>query len=207
MNKRKIFGLIIGIIGISVMAYAVLGNADAHRNHNTCHSDCEVLPTVTITPTPIQDPCQIIVKDEEVGCITPTPTEPEATPSATPTPVSQDSTGATANNGGSDGLSSSPDATKPFVASCTVPFDAPLLQGFQRLSPTSVEFSFWGVRDVDKYSVVFGYSQDNLIYGIENVANDQTSFVLNDLQPNTNVWAQVWDWKNGCAEKSEIIDP
>jgi len=92
----------------------------------------------------------------------------------------------------------------PSAPSCTIPFDAPILQGFERLSPTSVKFSWWG-DNAEKYSIVYGYQEGSESYG-QNDIHD-TSVVLNGLQPNAMVWAQVWGWKDQCAEKSAWIDP
>jgi hypothetical protein len=167
----------------------------------------------TETPTPTQVPCYeggatfVIDTDKDVVEITgtPCPTEtvtptPTATPEATVTPEVQPNTSVTNNP--------STDTTEaPKGASCTVTFDAPKLQGFTVLGNGSVAFSWWGVPNVDKYSIIYGYTPDSLIYGEDNIPASSTSITLNGLQPGNHVWAKVGAWRNGCEEESNILDP
>jgi hypothetical protein len=81
-----------------------------------------------------------------------------------------------------------------------------LLQGFQRLSPTSVAFSFWGVTS-DKYSVNYGYTKDQLVYGIPYLPNTSTSFIIDSLAPSKTVWAIVTSYNGECATNSLPLDP
>lgn len=152
-------------------------------------------PTVTPTPTATPTPTVTVTPTPTVE-LTPTPT---ATVEATPTPTPRQETQQTVSNGGS---------SEPvrYTPTCTIPLKSPLLQGFKRLSPTSVQFSFWGVDEAEYYAVVYGYEENKLEYGILNIGK-QTSYTLNDLQPNEVVWSQVWAFKDGCVSKSAVIDP
>lgn len=135
-------------------------------------------PTLTPTPTPECDG----------DCVTPTP---EVTP-------------APSGNGGNPPTFAGSSTNPPAAPSCTVPFDPPILQGFERLSPTSVKFSWWP-GSADTFSIVYGYAEGQESFGMTDIKG--TSVTLNDLSPNTMVWGQVWGMKNGCAEKSAWIDP
>lgn len=153
-----------------------------------------MLSSTRVEATNSQQVCK-----ETIPTFTPTVTPiPEATPSATPDTPHQDV---------SDGRSSNPDATLPHSMACTIAFDAPILQGFTRVTPTSVAFSWWGVADIDKYALVYGYSPDALVYGVDNIGADATSITIASLEPNRTVWAQLLAYKGGCASYSKIIDP
>lgn len=151
-------------------------------------------PSPTVTPTPTQG-----CGDDE-DCTTPTPT---ATPSATPTPTNTPSTGNSNSSGGGSGQSNS----APGPAVCDIPFQAPILQGFTADGNGSVTFSWWPSPNVSKYSITYGYSTDNLMYGEDNIPSSSTSITLNGLIPGKNVWAQIQAWQGGCEESSNLFDP
>lgn len=72
---------------------------------------------------------------------------------------------------------------------------------------SSVSFSRWRVLGVDKYALVYGYSQDALPYGVDSIGTDATSITIDSLEPNRTVWAQLLAYKAGYASYSTVIDP
>lgn len=92
-------------------------------------------------------------------------------------------------------------------ATCTGEYpDKPILQGFAVINETTDRYSWWPSVNADKYAVVYGYSPDALIYGVDNISKDTTSIVLGNLQPNTQSWAQVWAYKGECVTRSDIVN-
>lgn len=160
-----------------------------------CNEIIIIEPTPTPQPTITPDPCnnedlKVQLSDEiEQPCVTPT-TEPQVTPSDRQVP---------------DGEKSTTDA--PGAAVCNIRFDHPLLQGFHADGNGSVTFSWWGVKDVDKYSIRYGYEPTALVYGADNIPSSSTSFTINGLTVGKNVWAIVSAYRGGCAEDSNILDP
>lgn len=153
----------------------------------------------TATPTPTKEPkCW---EDEDCEpTVTPTVTpSPEASPS--PTPIETQGPGNIPSNPSTDTTEAQGAAT------CNIAFSAPILDGFQADGNGSVTFSWWGVSNIDKYSITYGYSPDALIYGEDNIPSSSTSIELNGLIPGHNVWAQVQAWRNGCEESSNLFDP
>lgn len=141
---------------------------------------------------------------------TPTPT-PTPTIIVTPTPTAGSSATLTSNSTGgtgiSDNRSSSPQATQPNNPVCNGIYpNKPLLQGFTRLSETSIQFSFWGVT-ADNYIVSYGYSPTALNFGIPYLPNTSTSFEIDALAPNVPIFAQVIAKKGACYSYSLILDP
>lgn len=150
-----------------------------------------ITPTEEVTPTPSEE-------------VTPTPTD-----EVTPTPTQEQPAPQLEQPSNAGGSALTNDTTQaPGARVCTIHFAAPILQGFKRVSATSVEFSWFTSTDsIDKQSIVYGYSENGLEYGVENLPVNQTKIVIEGLKPNVMVWAQVWNWKDGCAEKSAIVDP
>lgn len=163
-----------------------------------CDGKCdEVTPTPPVPTPTIPLPCFVFNGEFPIPC--PTPTEPQVTP----TPPAQ-------LGGGGDSPRPAGDSSTtnaPAAAVCEIAFESPKLQGFKALGNGSVEFSWWGVPDVDKYSIIYGYDSNKLEFGIDNISSSSTSITLNGLTKGKSVWAQVWAWKGGCAEKSNILDP
>lgn len=188
--KSKIIVLVLILLGI-ILAWFFVKSQKAGAYYDEYSSDnCRIEPT----PTPT------ITQDDEIT-LTATPTEepsvtplPSVSPEPTATPSAEQSPGTNGTQG------------DYFTPTCNIPFNAPLLQGFQRLSPTSVNFSWWGVEGIDRYSIVYGYSQDQLIYGVNDIGKG-TSFTINSLEANRTVWAQVYAWKGQCASISNPLDP
>lgn len=183
------------------------GNAQKECIANWCSDNKPEVPTVTptptieitSTPTPTETPC-----NEDCDQVTPTASP---TPTISPTPTSEPT--ACGNLGcGVGNVPSNPGQSGSYTPSvCDGIFpQAVLLQGFKRLTPTSVEFSFWGVTS-DKYSVDFGYSESDLSMGIPYLPSTSTSFEIDGLNPNQMVWARVWSYNGKCRTPSVIVDP
>ncbi len=188
MNK---VGFIVSIIAVSLLVSGMVV-VQAHEDHNPiCPIDrCDDF----VSPTP---------KPSTTPSATPTPTikvTPTATPSATPAP--QGGTGV------SDGFASDPGATMAFHPSCTIPFDPPVIIGFAEAGSGSATFSWLeSAQDVSKFSIVYGYSPDAMIYGEDNIPSTSTAITISDLESGKNVFAQIYAWQQGCAELSNIFDP
>lgn len=59
---------------------------------------------------------------------------------------------------------------------------------------------------IQKFSLIYGPSENELIYGIDNIPSDSRS--VNIERPSwSQTWFQVWSFIDGCAYKSTIIDP
>jgi hypothetical protein len=145
---------------------------------------------------------------------TPTPTDtatgsaildtPVATSDSVVTPVSTPTNG---NVVPQTSVNTSSPSQGSSQATCTTPIAAPLLQGFKRNSPTSVTFSYWPSKDASSYVLAYGYSKDNLPYGIPFIPSSQTSVIVNDLKPNVSVWGTVYAVNGACSSQSVVIDP
>lgn len=195
MNKKIIILYILGLVLITILLAIIAFNTKVHASQ--CKKDNDCYPTPTIKP------CFRWDDDKPCPTITPTPTPtPVASPSAVPTNVP--------NMGGTGNIPSNPhtDTTEaPAAATCTIAFDAPKLQGFTAGASGSVTFSWWGVANIDKYSIIYGYTPDALIYGEDNISSSATQVQLNLLKPGNHVWAKVGAWRSGCEEESNILDP
>ena len=68
------------------------------------------------------------------------------------------------------------------------------------------EFKWATDESVEKFSIIFGPSPDELIYGIDNIPGDSRGIEIN--RPNWGqTWFQVQSWIDGCMFPSETIDP
>lgn len=156
--------------------------------------------TIIVTPTPeIEDndclaPGQADLDNssDDALCVTPTPTSSPSASQNTSDIPSNPSTNTT---------------NAPAASTCNIAFDAPILQGFHADGNGSVTFSWWGVTNIDKYSIIYGYSPESLIYGEDNIPATSTSIQINLLQPARSVYAIVSAWRNGCKQDSNILDP
>lgn len=132
---------------------------------------------------------------------TPTPTE-----EVTLTPTSTPSTG----NGGTPPViyGSGYSTQSPAVVTCTIGFSPPFIVSYTAGQSGTLTFHYLeSDQQIDKFSIIYGYSPTNLQFGADNISPTVLDFPVHDLSPNNHVWAQVWSWKNGCAEKSNIFDP
>ncbi len=187
MKKIILVGIIFAFLGV----LGVTATVQAHK----CEENCQPTPT----PTPKVYHCY-------EDCVTPTPTiyqnpTPSVTPTATPSAQPSGNVGS-----GSSGCGNNCSASAPGPAYCGTPFAAPILQGFTVDGNGSVTFSWWGV-PTDKYSIVYGYAPDKLVYGADNIPSSSTSFQINGLTPGKSVWAVVSSWRAGCESKSKELDP
>jgi len=134
----------------------------------------------------------------------PTPT-PTGMPTPTPSPVVVADTG-----GGWSPTPSGQDSTTnaPGVPSCTIPFPAPILQGGVRRNDTTVSYTWWPSLDqgVDFQAIVFGYAADSLSMGDLPIDKYVTQLNITLLHPNAPVYAQIWAFKGGCAERSNTLE-
>ena len=97
--------------------------------------------------------------------------------------------------------SSSTEAPKPVT--CTVKHEvARTWYGDGKLS--------WANDDqgIQKFSVTYGPTKDQLVYGIDNISADARSIDKPGFTENWNqLWFSVWTWVDGCATVSQPIDP
>lgn len=161
-----------------------------------CEYDCQQSPTPS--PSASVEPSS-------------TP-EPMVEPSTTPEPSPEVSTepSPTATTSAEPQGFSSPQG--PFDApssSCTAPVDAPILTGFKANADGTFTISWWksNSANVDSQSVVWGYSPTALVYGANNLSKDLNSFTVGGMITSGNHWFQVWAYSNGCAVRSNVIDP
>lgn len=162
-----------------------------------------ISPTPTVTPTPCieLDDGSIfrITNNEVLPCVTPTVTP-------TPTPTNAPFVGTGVSDGRSDGRSDGQGGFNSPV--CGIPTDKPLLQGFKRVTPTSVSLAWWApVNGVDKYALTYGYYGESMSMGADNLPSSITNFTIEQLQPNRAINVVLWAFKNNCATLSDPIDP
>lgn len=163
-----------------------------------------VCPTPTDTPTPTPtvepDPCELLdvvccEKEEDPSCqeVTPTPPQEER---------------CTENCGNPPTFAGST-TEAPAADTCTIPFDAPNLVSYSRESDGGRTINWWPSEDgsVEKQAIVYGYSEDNLFMGVDNLPKDSKSFTIHGTDLSKVLWVQVWAYKGDCAEKSNIMDP
>jgi hypothetical protein len=166
-------------------------------------------PVPTSTPTPTNTP---------TSTPTPTPTEePIPTPTIEPTPtaVPELSCEEQVKAGTWKGEHECGWSPKPWEpgqyspATCGGIFtDKPLLQHFVRVSPTEIELGWWRpVSGVDKYSLIYGYKETEMIHGVINIPGNSTGLTIGALRPNTYTFFQLWAWRGECVTKSTVIDP
>lgn len=219
--SRRTWILVIGFIVITIiLAFLSLkGNAQAFNKHACGEGDagdqnphCNPSPTVkptntptpTLKPTATPTPTKLCYEGEEipVPCLSPTPTvTPTVTPVASPSAIPQqvNSGGGTSGNDGGN--------QPPPVASCGTPFDRPIIVSFTDKGNGTVNFAWVENQTVDKYSVTYGYSPDNLNMGEDNIAGNSANIDIHDLRVGSHVWLQVQGWFRGCEESSNIFDP
>lgn len=151
-----------------------------------------------------------------------TPTPPECQPTfmvITPTMPMEGSVTPVAGSSGtiatSTGNSASPiiygpgsSTQAPSSVTCTVPFSPPMIVASKANGGGSLTF-YWleSAQHVQKYSIVYGYSPTNLVFGEDNIPNTSTAITINDLTPGNEAYGQIWSWVNGCAEKSNVFEP
>lgn len=142
---------------------------------------------VTPTPTPTVTPTPPVECEEDCEEVTPTPT-PEQPKVEQP---KGDDRG--------DYHPSAVEAPKP--ATCNIPFEvARTWYGDGKL--------YWAsdVDGIQKFSITYGSSADNLVYGIDNIP--ATAREIDKPKSDfSQTWFSVWTWKDNCANQSTPIDP
>ena len=196
--KLFIIAFIIGFVSFGAFLFGTY--QEACGTYQSCNDkEVEITPTIVqdVTPTPVEE-----VTPTPVEEVTPTPEErkPKVTPTPTEIPKREDTHVA--------GSSAQTSTSAPTPA-CTIAFNAPILQGYTRVNPSTVEFRWWKSTDtgITKQSIVYGYEEGKPLFGADNLANEQTSIVLNGLAPNKVVWAQVTAWRDWCPAHSNWLDP
>lgn len=156
-------------------------------------------PTVTptVTPSPTPDPCHpqeleiklAVVDIVQEPCPTPTPPPP-------------------ADNPGNPSSDNKPGEYHANVCSVEPP-KAAILYGFEYISPTEVKFMWHPSTDPHtKQAILYGYSEFDLPYGIDNLPNDAFEVNLKELNtPHSQVWAQIVTFNGECASYSNRLDP
>lgn len=197
MKKKllKEFIVIVGLtFGIFIFVIFIVGRVGAHENYYCGeYNQCKPTPTPTAVPCPGVDVIQW--EEDKEPCVTPTVT-PTSTPSAMPTPEVTSTPSTVAQP-----------APPPAAATCNIAFDNPLLYGFKLEGNGSVTFTWFDAQSVDKFSIIYGYSPDSLIYGEDNIPSSSRSITLNGLTPGKSVFAIVGAWRNRCEMESNILDP
>lgn len=120
------------------------------------------------------------------------PEEPEVTPEPTREPEQPQGNPPTFQGSTTDA---------PPAKVCTIPFTEATIwyEGDQFKWATDVQ-------GIEKFAIVYGPTPDQLIYGIDNIPATARSIEIN--RPDwKQTWFQVWIFKDGCAEKSLVIDP
>lgn len=114
-----------------------------------------------------------------------------ATPTDTPT-----------GNGGTPPTFAGSSTEAPKPPTCTVGFEK------ARVWYSGNQFS-WATdaKNIQKFSIIYGRTADSLIYGVDNLPADARSIEVNGRDGWNQTWFQVWTWVEGCAEKSDVIDP
>lgn len=212
--KKKIVFIVSIILFVLLLGSTTMVNASKWKGVVDCDHDGdqytdnvihEASECVIISPIPSID-----IIPSVSPSLSPTPSEipsvtPSVTPSETPTPQNQGQSG-----GGSSPQPAGQTSTTqaPGSPSCIIPFSAPVLNGFSEAGSGSVNFS-WLESDngIDKFSIRYGYTQNNLVYGEDNIPSSSRSITLGSLQSGAHVWAIVSAWKGGCSEDSNELDP
>lgn len=130
---------------------------------------------------------EVAVALVEIPCVTPTPVEPTPTPEA-------DHNAA---------------GNPPSVPTCTMPIEAPKLQGFDQTSNTSVFWHWWKTPNpIVSQWIEYGYEKGNYPYSVF-VPNDSSGYEIGALDPNAQQnWARVGVMnEQGCVAYSNDLDP
>lgn len=134
-------------------------------------------PEHTPTPTPTHPP------DE----VTPTPSP---TPTPTPTPTSPPVGGPPSAGGGDGGAA-------PYSCGAVVPTVAPTLTSVSPIGSGQMTVLWTPVSPITHYSLVYGPSAGNYLYGVSNTGN-VTTFTVGELDPGKNYCFAVRG-VNDCA--------
>lgn len=150
----------------------------------------------------------------DYALLTPTITpncSPTSTPYATPTP-----TGAPVstlppqnNNGGGRVLAPSAiNTTTPSMNYCAITFPAPVLTSITAGQSGALTVNWVSsATSLTSFSIIYGLVGGPLLWGVNNIPVSSNSFTIRGLPNGSYINAQVWDFENGCANRSAIVDP
>lgn len=93
----------------------------------------------------------------------------------------------------------------PQAPTCNIPFEKPRVW-YTKVNGKVVFNWATDAKDIQKFSIVFGYKEDKLDMGVDGISSTTRSIEVNGLTKSP-VYFQVWAWSHSCAEKSLIIDP
>lgn len=150
----------------------------------TCTPTEEPTPTETPTPTPTDDP-------EPTPSVEPTP---EATPEPTRSSTTAETTPPCPNGQNCEDV-------------CTLPLKPATAIGGERIDSDTVRFNWFVSTDPhDKQTLLYGPSEDQLLYSVHDLPGDTGSYEVNE------VWEGHWyfaigTWNDVCVAWSETVDP
>ena len=185
-------------------------------NKHSGNGKCEPAPTATPIPhhfACVENACELVVGKGDNTC---NPDwygdcKPKVTPTPTPKPCGEDcdiTPTPTPTSGGNPPTFAGSSTNAPTGPLCVTPISAPILQGYKRVTPTSVELAWWpSVDNADNQFIIYGYSKDNLTFATEALAGDIGDYTINDLNANQIAWFEVEAVKQGCVSFSRLIDP
>jgi hypothetical protein len=171
-----------------LISYTILGNLEVIKTKSLafcCWPTQWPPPRFTSTPTPTPTP-----KTCGWPTLTPTPTPtsavyptstPATPPGATviPTPTSAPTVEGEGGNGGEGAAGGGPS-----VCTCETP-EAPTLLRVTPVVSSSVELAWTAVAKATHYSIAYGPSSGNYLYGVDNTGK-VTTYVVGGLDPAIN---------------------
>lgn len=122
----------------------------------------------------------------------------EVEPTPTPTPVE-------GQKGDDRGDYHQSAVEAPKAPQCNIPFEKARVW-YTKVNGKVVFNWATDAQDIQKFSIVFGYSPDKLDMGVDNISSTARSIEVKGLTKSP-VYFQVWSWSHDCAEKSVVIDP
>ena len=196
------------ITGISLVLGLTLGMTvfrpqPVEATFNICQvlpwlPQCNPNPSPTPSPEPTIEPS---VSPEP--SIEPCDGECEPEPSVEPSP---EVSGCTQKCGWSPEPNKAPEYKEPV---CSVSLPQRPSFTFSRVDPITVKM-FWNEDDTNTthWSISYGYSEHDLVYGIPYLPKEAREATITNLEPNAHVWLELARWNsNQCAVYSERLDP
>jgi hypothetical protein len=191
-RDRTYLWVILGLLLLILLSFIFARKAEASYTCNSTHAVCRDDACVRAAGIGTNE-CTV-----NEDCITPTP---EVTPEVTPI--------ASTGSGGSPPQFAGSSTNAPVAAICTVPIEAPILQGFKALSPTKVLWSWWPsvTQGIEHQWLTYGYTKNNMPYSVLDIPAGKTNQDTGELKVGIMRWAQVCAIKDGCVKCSEPLDP
>jgi len=145
-------------------------------------------------------------------CTTPLPITGIPIPSLTPIPVATPSSLSTvmASGGGASPQPEGNNSTTnpPGNPTCTVSIEPPILQGFQKTSPTSIFWSWWASLTPGITNQWVEYWMDNGPHYTKIINPTDTGTEIGSLDATAKQnWAIICVQKDGCVACSNPLDP